>query len=62
LTDRAIESSRKSEELASKSVLSASIFVENVTKLKNHFEQIESYRADVKTQADAENKLFEEAK
>ncbi len=62
LTDKAIESSRKSEELASKPVLSASIFVENVTKLKNHFEQIESYRAEVKTQADAENKLFEEAK
>lgn len=62
LTDRAIESSRKSEDLASKPVLSASVFVENVSKLRNHFEQIESYRAEVKTQALAENKLFEEAK
>lgn len=62
LTDKAIESSRTSESLASKPVLSASVFVENVTKLKNHFEQIESYRAEVKTQAEAENKLFDEAK
>ncbi len=62
LTDKAIESSRKSEELSSKPVLSTSVFVENVTKLKNHFDQIESYRADVKTQADAERKLFVEAK
>lgn len=62
LTDKAIESSRKSEELASKPVLSASVFVDNVTKLKNHFEQIESFRADVKVQADAERKLFSDAK
>lgn len=62
LTDKAIESSKKSEELSSKPVLSASVFVENVTKLKNHFDQIESYRAQVKMQADAENKAFEEAK
>lgn len=62
LTDKAIESSKKSEELSSKPVLSASVFVENVTKLKNHFDQIESYRADVKKQAEEENKLFDEAK
>jgi hypothetical protein len=62
LTDKAIESSRRSEELSSKPVLSASVFVENVTKLKNHFDEIESYREQIKTQADAENKLFEEAK
>jgi len=62
LTDKAIESSKRSEELSAKPVLSASVFVENVTKLKNHFDEIDSYRAQVKTQAEAENKLFEEAK
>lgn len=62
LTDKAIESSKRSEELSSKPVLSASVFVDNVTKLKNHFDQIESFRADVKLQADAENKLFADAK
>lgn len=62
LTDKAIASSKRSEELSSKPVLSASVFVENVTKLKNHFDEIDSYRAQVKTQAEAENKLFEEAK
>lgn len=61
LTDKAIESSRKSEELSSKPVLSASVFVENVTKLKNHFDTIESYRAQVKSEAEAEKKLFDEA-
>lgn len=62
LTDKAIESSKRSEELSSKPVLSASVFVENVTKLKNHFDQIDSYRLEVKTQAEAEKKLFDEAK
>lgn len=62
LTDKAIESSRKSEELSSKPVLSTSVFVENVTKLKNHFEQIETYRAQVKAQAEQENRTFEEAR
>ena len=61
LTDKAIESSRKSEELASKPVLSASVFVENVTKLKNHFDTIESYRAQIKIEADAEKKSFDDA-
>ncbi len=61
LTDKAIESSRRSEELASKPVLSASVFVENVTKLKNHFDTIESYRAQIKIEADAQKKSFEEA-
>lgn len=61
LTDKAIESSRKSEELSAKPVLSASVFVENVTKLKNHFDTIESYRAQVKIEADAQKKLFDEA-
>lgn len=61
LTDKAIESSRKSEALSAKPVLSASVFVENVTKLKNHFDTIESYRAEVKIQADAERKAFDDA-
>ncbi len=62
LTDKAIETSRTAEDLSRKSVLSTSVFVENVTKLKNHFDQIESYRAQIKVEADAENKLFAEAK
>jgi hypothetical protein len=62
LTDKAIESSKRSEELASKPVLSASVFVENVTKLKNHFDQIESFRAQVRLEAEAENKAFADAK
>jgi len=57
LTDKAIESSRRSEELSAKPVLSTQIFVENVTKLKNHFETIETYRAQVK----AEKKAFDDA-
>lgn len=61
LTDKAIESSRKSEELSSKPVLSASVFMDNVAKLKNHFDTIESYRAQVKLEADAQKKLFDEA-
>lgn len=62
LTDKAIESSKTSEELASKPVLSASVFVENVTKLKNHFDQIESYRAQVQIEAQAEKDAFSDAK
>jgi len=62
LTDKAIDSAKRSEELSSKPVLSASVFVENVTKLKNHFDQIESYRAQVKLEAEAENKAFADAK
>lgn len=62
LTDKAIESSKRSEELSSKPVLSASVFVENVTKLKNHFDQIDTFRAQVKTEAEAEKKLFNDAK
>lgn len=62
LTDKAIQSAKKSEELSSKPVLSASVFIENVTKLKNHFDQIESYRAQVQIEAEAEKKAFDEAK
>ena len=62
LTDKAIESSKRSEELASKPVLSASVFVENVTKLKNHFDQIESFREQVRIEAEAEKAVFAQAK
>lgn len=62
LTDKAIESSRKAEEMSSKPVLSTSVFIENVTKLKNHFEEIDAYRAQVKIEADKEKLLFAEAK
>ena len=61
LTDKAIESSRKSEELSSKPVLSSDVFVANVTKLKTYFETIESYRAQVKIEADAQKKAFDDA-
>ena len=61
LTDKAIESSRKSEELASKPVLSSQVFVENVTKLKAHFETIEAFRAQVQVEADAQKKAFKDA-
>ena len=62
LTDKAIESSRKAEEMSSKPVLSTSVFIENVTKLKNHFEEIDAYRAQVKAEADKEQALFADAK
>jgi len=62
LTDKAIESSRKSEEMAAKPVLSSTIFIENVTKLKNHFEEIDEYRQQIKIEADKEKELFNEAK
>lgn len=61
LTDKAIESSRKSEEMTSKPVLSTSVFIENVTKLKNHFDTIDSFREQVKIQAEAEKKAFDDA-
>jgi len=61
LTDKAIASSRKSEELSSKPVLSSQVFIENVTKLKNHFETIDTYREQVRVQADAEKKAFDTA-
>ncbi len=62
LTDKAIDSAKRSEELTSKPVLSASVFVENVTKLKNHFDQIESFRAQVNLEAEAEKQAFSDAK
>lgn len=61
LTDKAIESNRKSEELTAKPILDANLFVENVTKLKEHFDTIEQYRKQVKIEAEEENKLFRQA-
>lgn len=61
LTNKAIESSRKAEEMASKPVLDTNIFIENVKKLKNHFDTIEEYRKQVRTKAAEEKKAFEEA-
>lgn len=62
LTDKAIESSKKAEEMTSKPVVSTTVFIENVTKLKNHFDEIEDYRLQIAKEAEAERKLFAEAK
>jgi hypothetical protein len=62
LTDKAIESSKKAEEMSSKPTLSTTVFIDNVTKLKNHFDEIENYRKDLLIQAEAEKATFEEAK
>lgn len=62
LTDKAIESSKKAEEMASKPVVSTKVFIDNVTKLKNHFDTIDSFREKVKQDAIAERKEFENAK
>ncbi|MCP4523082.1 MAG: hypothetical protein GY828_02580 [Candidatus Gracilibacteria bacterium] len=62
LTDKAIESSKKAEEMTSKPVVSTTVFIENVTKLKNHFDEIEDYRLQVAKEAAEERKLFSEAK
>ena len=48
--------------MVAKPVLSSTIFIENVTKLKNHFDEIEDYRAQIKIEAEKEKILFEEAK
>ena len=61
LTDKAIESSKKAEELSSKPILDPQKFVENVKKLKDHFEQIENYRQQVKAEAEAERQVFKQA-
>jgi predicted secreted protein len=62
LTDKAIESSKKTEKIVAKPVLSSTVFIENVTKLKNHFDEIDDYRKQVKIEAEEEKKLFNEAK
>lgn len=62
LTDKAIESSKRAEEMAAKPVLSSTVFIDNVTKLKNHFEEIDDYRKQIKIEAQKEQELFAEAK
>ncbi len=62
LTDKAIASAKKSEEMAAKPVLSNTVFIENVTKLKNHFDEIDDFRIKVKQEAEKEKELFNEAK
>ncbi len=62
LTDKAIEGNKKAEEMASKPVLSTSVFIENVTKLKNYFDEMESYREQISKEASEERKLFKWAK
>jgi len=62
LTDKAISSSQKAEEMSSKPVLSTTVFIENVTKLKNHFDSIEAFREQIKLEAEAERKSFDKAK
>lgn len=61
LTDKAIHWSKKAEEIASKPVLSTTQFIENVTKLKNHFDQIDDFRQQIIREAKEERKLFDDA-
>lgn len=62
LTDKAIESSRKSEEIARKPVLSTAVFIENVTKLKNHFDEIETYREQIRLESKREMEEIEKGR
>jgi len=62
LTDKAIEWNKKAEEMSSKPVVSTSVFIENVTKLKNHFDEIEDFRQKIAEEAEKERKVFAEAK
>jgi len=61
LTDQAVESSKKAEEITQKPVLDTKVFIGNVEKLKNHFDEIENYRKQVAQQTKEERKSFEEA-
>ncbi len=61
LTDKAIEGNKKAEEMSSKPVVSTQVFIENVEKLKNHFDEIEQFRAQVALDAAEEKALFEDA-
>lgn len=62
LTDEAIKSNKKAEELSSKPILSLNIFIENVNKLKTHFEEIETYREQVSIEAKKEQEDFNNAR
>jgi hypothetical protein len=48
--------------MSSKAVVSTSVFIENVTKLKNHFAEIENFREQVALEAKKEREIFAEAK
>lgn len=62
LTDKAISWNKRAEEMTSKPVLSTSVFIDNVTKLKNYFDEMETYRVSIAKEATEEKKLFEWAK
>lgn len=62
LTDEAIKSNKRAEEITSKPVLSLNTFIENVSKLKNHFEEIENYREQVAIEAKKEQLEFDTAR
>ncbi len=62
LTDKAIEWSKRAEEMSAKPVLSTSVFIENVTKLKNYFDEMDTYREQITKEAQEERKLFDWAK
>jgi hypothetical protein len=61
LTDKAISGNKKAEEMSSKPILSSSVFIENVTKLKNHFAEIETFREQVMIEAKKEREEFSNA-
>lgn len=61
LTDKTITGSKRAEQMAANPVLSTKVFIDNVTKLKTYFDEIEQFRADVKAKADADQKLFDVA-
>jgi len=61
LTDKAVQSSKKAEEITSKPILDPQKFVENVKKLKTHFDKIESYRKNIQAEAQAEREIFKQA-
>ena len=61
LTESAIQSSKKAEEMTQKPILDTKIFIENVEKLKNHFDEIENYREQVAKQAEEERQAFNDA-
>ena len=62
LTDKAIEGNKKAEEMTATPVLSTSVFIDNVAKLKNYFDEMETYREQISKEAAEERKLFETAK
>jgi hypothetical protein len=62
LTDEAIASNKKAEELSSQPILSLNVFVDNVTKLKNHFDEIEDYREKIMIDAKKQREDFDQAR